>query len=691
MSSVDDDAVLAAMRANAKESGASSSSSSSSRHNEAPDSYEDDFDDSPSSSSSAAHASYPDNLNPRAGNSNPRPQPGNVTEFLKTISIKEDAKRRNVVDDELQSAMSALPPAKIGTMDEVRSAQGGDYKRGAVEYHDYSQHEEDLDASGHLDDVDPYGCYGEDGSESDSDDSEYGSESDSNNVEANMTKEQKLLYHAHHAKFFAAVAAGSKELKASFLDNDKEFLNISYLDQHKWTAFHWAALNGREGVLASLVEYAQTHRAVPRQLVAKRETISGWTALHLACLHGNVPCARLLLRIGANPSQPSSLGERPFDLIPDHMGPGGATSKELRELILDAYTALARPWRYCIAGLFREHDLISTVHVTTKKNQLASIKNKSKWSFAKHVMDALPLPSIVPSAPIIFAPLLQHKFRNSLSSPTITAANSNSNSNNNNNGNNNSSSNHSAYNPSIDDILLCRFMCFIGYECGVKGIKARLVKANSATVANLPPLLSSHLCTTPMEGACNSSLCRNFLKAFEEREKNPDNSKIPFTAGMAVKVFERLTTSKSSTSTGNNNSNNSFGRELLMHCRMLTAMLLGIFFIVPKSEYLKVGPRSGLRRSDLLFFDNSDNEISHESVGKQRKAHYLVIPSFKAKASGYQRLYKHFRQETSTSHNLCIVSVMEEWISATQSIVRNPDAYLFSYPDQPDLTVDDVR
>jgi ankyrin repeat protein len=84
---------------------------------------------------------------------------------------------------------------------------------------------------------------------------------------------------------------------------EEEFL----IQQHGWSALHWAASQGQSEILSLLLERDARVDAV--------EHVNGWTALHLAVIRDSAACAKRLLHAGAKTTIQDHYGDTVHELL----------------------------------------------------------------------------------------------------------------------------------------------------------------------------------------------------------------------------------------------------------------------------------------------------------------------------------------------------------------------------------------
>jgi ankyrin repeat protein len=87
-------------------------------------------------------------------------------------------------------------------------------------------------------------------------------------------------------------------------------------DRHGWTGLMWAAANGFDDIIDILLDHVGDRKKF-RSFINAKDHISGlgWTALHIACVKGQVKSIRKLVKEGANVDVENSMKETPLDCL----------------------------------------------------------------------------------------------------------------------------------------------------------------------------------------------------------------------------------------------------------------------------------------------------------------------------------------------------------------------------------------
>ena len=126
----------------------------------------------------------------------------------------------------------------------------------------------------------------------------------------------------------------------------------------------------------------------------------------------------------------------------------------------------------------------------------------------------------------------------------------------------------------------------------------------------------------------------------------------------------------------------------LLALRIYVVMLTGICFILRKSEHIGAKDKRPIARTGLTFYDKM-GVIPYEEVGPGRPATHVIIniKFSKMDQTGYGRRTSHERQPDSLSE-VCILQVLEKWISVTRSKGAKETDALYHIPNLPEFKVE---
>jgi hypothetical protein len=202
---------------------------------------------------------------------------------------------------------------------------------------------------------------------------------------------------------------------------------------------------------------------------------------------------------------------------------------------------------------------------------------------------------------------------------------------------------------------------YISFEVGVRGLSPRsIVGAYVSNIMNEFIIRGWETIYFEQAVKCKryGFFKRGFLKIYDKANPKCLQAKIPFTLFIALDTVAALRNMKCYRSCSGARYIN--GVEI--------ALLIGIFFLLRKSEYLKDSDKkkNGLRFKSICFIDYLGEVIPWEKVGKVLARRVSLNVAFsKTDQSGYGRVLQHVRQEGS---NICIVQKLEDWVVQSRDV-----------------------
>ena len=175
-------------------------------------------------------------------------------------------------------------------------------------------------------------------------------------------------------------------------------------------------------------------------------------------------------------------------------------------------------------------------------------------------------------------------------------------------------------------------------------------------------------------------------------KKHPDSSKVKIAFGLSYALHtEKLIQSGLLLVGGIVCSDCTDLVSYMIGVRVVTAIWMGIFFLLRKNEFLPrydvgAGMQEPCRRQNLRFFDNHKMEIPYDRIGSQRAFSVSLTLRFsKTDQTGHGRIVQH---EATQDPSTCIVRRLEEYFRVSRDYFKaTSDSMLFTVPGLPtDLT-----
>ena len=244
---------------------------------------------------------------------------------------------------------------------------------------------------------------------------------------------------------------------------------------------------------------------------------------------------------------------------------------------------------------------------------------------------------------------------------------------------------------------------FVGVEIGI-----RQVAPDSIRKVYLPGI-ANHLIqlqrVTNFSTTCNSSHIKGLFTGYNRNwiKKHPDanNVKIPFGLTLASSAKEALRIHDITLEALNQHNGVILkNQELLIKERLFLCLIMGIFFLLRKGEYLPSNrvkkDRNGapigyqLTRNMITFYTDLDYAIPYNQIGiKSATSVKLTILFSKADATGKGRVLVHYRQRNDSP--ICIVREMEQWIARSRDTYHlTVNDLMWDIPGLPRLTCDTI-
>jgi hypothetical protein len=215
------------------------------------------------------------------------------------------------------------------------------------------------------------------------------------------------------------------------------------------------------------------------------------------------------------------------------------------------------------------------------------------------------------------------------------------------------------------------------------------VQANSIQGVYLPGIATSLTVRGYDTGSKFSDVCKSpiivtllkgYQRPYDRANPKAKKVKIPFLLEMALKA-RQLVIQGQIRIHGHLCTNTQPITDQIGGWRIHIASLIGIFFLLRKSEFLEIDPRkrsdiTSCTRQDFHFFDEKEQSIPYSMVGRvMARRIRLTINFSKTDSSGFGRVLFHERQQGSGVVT-CIVTEMERWFCYTrdhcQALVGEP-------------------
>jgi len=225
---------------------------------------------------------------------------------------------------------------------------------------------------------------------------------------------------------------------------------------------------------------------------------------------------------------------------------------------------------------------------------------------------------------------------------------------------------------------------YVAVQCGVRGLDPNTVKAtylpgiaNYFRSRDLPDTFAK----ATKEPSVSDSIA-GFTRLHRKQNPEADSLKLAFGMDLAVKSCEVMRSHSSVFGKAD------VGNLPILEWRYFTSMAMGIFFMLRKSEHIGSARSQAepLRCRHITFFDEDENPIPHEDIGKT-PAHKMALNVRFAKTdvSGFGRRTFHTRQ-VGREH-VCVVCIAERWLAMTIARGALPTDLFYDCPGLPPYSV----
>ena len=236
--------------------------------------------------------------------------------------------------------------------------------------------------------------------------------------------------------------------------------------------------------------------------------------------------------------------------------------------------------------------------------------------------------------------------------------------------------------------VIAQIQEYIHFECAIRQVQPDSIK--NVYLSGIADYFDRHGILNRFREASNHNSVQLVLTSYIRtwKKKHPDSTKVKIAFGLSYAIHaERLIQSGELKVGGFLCSDRTNLVLFMVGVRVVTAMWLGIFFLLRKNEFLPYqkdhhGQQAPCRRQNLRFFDKQRLEITYENVGLQKAVSVSLNLSFsKTDQTGNGRIIQH---ESTANPMTCVVRRLEEYIRVSRDYFHAvPDSLLFSVPGLP--------
>ena len=258
-------------------------------------------------------------------------------------------------------------------------------------------------------------------------------------------------------------------------------------------------------------------------------------------------------------------------------------------------------------------------------------------------------------------------------------------------------------NPMLEDSILTpmafhdvimQIQNYVHFECAIRQMQPDSIK--NVYLVGIADYFDRNGVINAFRQASNHNCVQLVLSSYSRswKKKHPDSSRVKIAFGLSYAIHaERLIQSGALTVGGYVCSDRRNFILYMIGVRVVTALWMGIFFLLRKNEFLPFsedpkGMQEPCRRRNLRFYDSTRLEIPYGRIGLQLAASVSLHLRFsKTDQTGHGRIVQH---ESTGDSNTCIVHRLEEYISVSRDYFHaTADSGLFSVPGLPtDLSSD---
>ena len=242
--------------------------------------------------------------------------------------------------------------------------------------------------------------------------------------------------------------------------------------------------------------------------------------------------------------------------------------------------------------------------------------------------------------------------------------------------------------PMLFHEVITEIQNYIHFECAIRQIQPDSIK--NVYLVGIADYFDRQGVVNVFRQASNHNCVQLVLSSYSRswKKKHPDSSKVKIAFGLSYAIHaERLIHSGALAVGGYVCSDRSNLMLYMIGFRVVTALWMGIFFLLRKSEFLPFSTHPNemqepCRRRNLRFFDGNRTEIPYHSIGLRPAASVTLHLRFsKTDQTGHGRIVQH---ESTCDSSTCIVHRLGEYIRVSRDYFHaTADSVLFSVPGLP--------
>jgi hypothetical protein len=236
--------------------------------------------------------------------------------------------------------------------------------------------------------------------------------------------------------------------------------------------------------------------------------------------------------------------------------------------------------------------------------------------------------------------------------------------------------------------ILAQIQNYIHFECAVRQLQPDSIK--NVYLTGIADYFDRNGALDRFREASNHNGVQLLLNSYSRswKKKHPDSAKVKIAFGLSYAVHaESLILSGTLAVGGCDCSDPTNLMSYMVGVRVVTALWMGIFFLLRKNEFLphpdnRNDMQEPCRRRNLRFFDERRLEIPYDRIGLQRASSVSLTLRFsKTDQTGHGRIVHH---ESTEDPGVCVVHRLEEYIRISRDYFHAVvDSLLFSVPGLP--------